>query len=185
MRTARRTAVAGVLSGVLGLTLVACGGEAGPVDDGTYSALQAGAPDVLAERAVALVSPDRPAAADPADVVDALREQDMFAAFYQPGRPVEDAVLALGPSQVAGLLGVVGNVTASLAGDDGRYVVLVFADLDSAILFAQSEPTIFADLDLEEGRSSYFSGNLVSYYAPEGTNDATDRFRAALDALAA
>ncbi|WP_323794162.1 hypothetical protein [Nocardioides sp.] len=188
MRTARRTALAGALFGVLALTLGACGGESGPVDDGTYSALQAGAPAVLAERGIALVSPDRPAAAAPRDVVDALGEERLFAAELSlVPNPVQDAVLALDPTQVAGLLFLVGNATETDADGDsegGRYVVLGFADLDSAILFAQSEPTIFHDADLEEDRSAYFSGTLVSYYAPEGTNDATERFQAALEALA-
>lgn len=180
MRTARRTALAGALSGVLALTLGACGGETGPVDDGSYSALQAGAPEVLAERGIALVSPDRPAAASPGDVVGALEEQGLFAALDRPDDGLDG--LALDPAQVAGLLFLVGNVTGP-ADDAGRYVVLGFADLDSAILFAQSEPAVFADARLEEDRSAYFSGTLVSYYAPEGTNDATERFRAALDSL--
>lgn len=190
MRTARRTALAGVLSGVLALSLGACGGETGPVDDGSYSALQAGAPEVLAERGIALVSPDRPAAASPRDVVDALGEERLSAAeLSMAANPVQDDGLdgldglALDPAQVAGLLFLVGNVDGP-ADDAGRYVVLGFADLDSAILFAQSEPAVFADADLEEVRSAYFSGTLVSYYAPEGTNDATERFRAALDTLA-
>lgn len=182
MRTARRTALAGVLSAVLALSLGACSGETGPVDDGSYSALQAGAPEVLAERGIALVSPDRPAAASPGDVVDALEEQGLFAELSRPAEPVADDGLALDPTQVAGLLFTVHNVTSSVD-DAGRYVVLGFADLDSAILFAQSEPTVFADARLEEDRATYFSGTLVSYYAPEGRNDETERFRAALDDL--
>lgn len=180
MPVRRRLATAGLLCGALALTLGACSGEAGPVDDGSYSSLQAGAPAVLGELGVALVSPDQPVLADPNDVVAVLASRRLEAETYAV-RDVDG--LALDPEKVAGLFAMAGNLE-SPAGKDGRFVVLSFTGPEAALVFAESDSEIFDDADLEADRSAYFSGNLVAYYAPEQTNDATDRFRAALDALA-
>lgn len=169
----------GLLCAVLGVAVAGCG-EAGPIDDGSYSSLQAGAPDILAGLGVALVSLERPTAAAPDDVVDALTAERLSAETYALG-PVDG--LALDPERIAGLLGLAGNVE-SIGTRDGRYVVLSFDRLEAAVVFAQSDQEIFDDPDREADRASYFSGNLVAYYAPEGNGDSTDRFRAALDALA-
>ena len=179
MLVRRRIALPALLCAALALT--GCG-EAGPVDDGTYSSLEAGAPEILADLGVALVSLERPAAASPQDVVDALSEQNLEGLTYAVG-PVEG--LALDPEKVAGLLGLAGNASMPDVGSGtGRYVVLSFDRLESAVVFVQRDPEIFDDAELEADRAAYFSGNLVAYYAPSDSADATDRFRSALDALA-
>jgi len=164
-----------VLAAVLGLT--GCSGEAGPVDDGTYSALQAGAPDALDALGVDLVSLERPAAAAPGDVVAALEAESLDAETYSVG--TVDG-LTLDPERVGGLLGLAG---AADPADGGHYVVLSFDGVDAAVLFAQGDAEIFDDAEAESSRSAYFSGNLVGYYAPGEGDDTSDRFRAALTAL--
>lgn len=179
MPARRRIALPAILLAALALALAGCG-EAGPVDDGTYSALEAGAPEILADLGVALVSLEQPAGASPQEVMDALSEQSLEASTYDVG-PVDG--LALDPEKVAGLLGLAGNATEPLE-DDGRYLVLSFDRLESAVVFVQGDPVIFDAPALEADRATYFAGNLVAYYAPSGAADATDRFRSALDALA-
>lgn len=166
-----------VLAAVVGLT--GCSGEAGPVDDGTYSALQAGAPDALGALGVDVISLEQPAAATPGDVVAALRDASLEARTYPIGA-VEG--LALDPERVGGLLGLSG---AAGSADAGRYVVLSFDGVDAAVLFAQGDAEIFGDADAESARTAYFSGNLVGYYAPGEGADAGDDFRDALAALSA
>lgn len=183
MPAPRRDLKPGLLLGllVLGLSLglVGCS-EAGPVDDGAYSSLQAGAPAALDGVGVTLVSLEQPVAADPNDVDAALTARRLEAETYAV-RAVDG--LALDPEKVAGLLGMAGNVEPGRS-SDGRFVVLSFDRLEAAVVFAESDPAIFADAGLDSERSGYFAGNLVAYYARDGSNDATDRFRAALDALA-
>lgn len=188
----RRRALTGISAAVLLLGVTGCG-EEGPVDDGTFSALQAGAPAVLDDLGVTLVSLDAPAAATPSDVADALAAEDLDALAYS-----ERAItgLAVDPDRLGGLVGVAG--TPSLGsdvqprrgrGDDtGTYVVFAFDQVDAAVFFAQSDQEVFADPDLEAARTTYFSGNLVGHYSPGDTDGAggaaDERFRAALDALA-
>ena len=166
-----------VLTAVVGLT--GCSGEAGPVDDGTYSALQAGAPDALNALGVDLVSLERPATATPDDVVAALEAESLDAETYPVGT-VDGLVLE--PERVGGLLGLAG---AADSGDAGRHVVLCFDGVDAAVLFAQGDAEIFDDAAAESARTAYFSGNLVGYYAPGEGDDESDRFRDALTALSA
>lgn len=182
MLIARRRLAPGLLVIVLGLGAAGCSGEAGPVDDGSLSSLRAGAPAILADLDVTLVSLDAPAAAGPDDVVEALGQQRLTGEAYPLGTLGDVDAVALEPDRIAGLLGVVGNVEPSSG--QGRFVVLSFDGLESAVVFAAGEPQVFADAGLERSRTAYFSGNLVAYYAPGGSNDVTDRFRAALDALA-
>ncbi len=175
-----RPAASALLVGVLVMSAVGCGGEAGPIDDGTYSSLQAGAPALLDTLGVTVVSLDQPRSADPNDVDAVLASRRLDADTYAV-RAVDG--LALDPEEVAGLLGMAGNVEAA-SSSDGRFVVLCFDRLEAAIVFAQSDPVIFADAGLESDRSAYFSGNLVAYYARATGADARDRLRAALEALA-
>ncbi len=178
--SARRALVTGAMVLALAAGASACSGEEGPVDDGTYSSLRAGAPAILADLDIALVSIDQPAAATPEVVRDALIAQRL-PALNHPVGPVDG--VALDTEKVAGLLGLAGNTDAP-NGDEGRYAVLSFDSVEAAVVFARSDPTVFEAADSEADRAAYFSGNLIGYYAPGGDDDATDRFEAALDALA-
>lgn len=178
MPPARRVLVHGLLVAFLGLGAAGCSGEAGPVDDGTFSSLRAGAPAILEEAGVDLVSLETPAAASAAQAAAALElggfDAEIASENFMDG-------VSLEPERIAGLIGLAGDGDARRA--NGRFVVLAFADLESAVLFAASDPEVFADAGLEAVRTSYFTGNVVGYYAAEGDTDATDRFRAALEAL--
>lgn len=196
MLTARRLLTPGLLVLVLGLGAAGCSGESGPIDDGTYSSLRAGAPAILADLDVTLISLEVPAAARPDEVVEALSDQRLTAETYPLDSFDGGDGVALEPERIAGLLGLVGSVGSGSAGSGnvgsgnvgsgskGQFVVLSFDGLESAVVFAASDPQVFADVEQEAVRSAYFSGNLVAYYASEGSSDTTDRFRAALDALA-
>ncbi|MGA8847122.1 MAG: hypothetical protein WB471_10960 [Nocardioides sp.] len=178
-RGVARVVVCGVLVVAVGLGASACSGESGPVDDGTFSSLRAGAPDLLDEAGVELVSSDTPAAASAVQVAAALDRRG-FDAEIAPENSMDGVALA--PERIAGLVGLVGDGNARRG--NGRFLVLAFADIESAVVFAVSGPEVFADADLESERMSYFSGNLVAYYAPVGDDDATDRFRGMLEVLA-
>jgi hypothetical protein len=171
------------------LALTGCSGEEGPVDDGTYSALEAGAPAILEGLGVTVLDLDRPAAATPADVTDALVAEEVDVLAYS-----ERAItgLAVDPDTIGGLLGVVGTPAlgsdfqaeqSAGSGETGSYVVLSFDQVDAALFFAQGEPEVFADPALDAERSTYVAGNLVAYYAPRGAAD-EGALRAALETLA-
>lgn len=178
-RGVARSVVCGVLVVAVGLGAGACSGESGPVDDGTFSSLRAGAPDLLDGAGVDLLSPDTPAAASAVQVAAALESRGFDAEIVRES--FMDGVV-LEPERIAGLIGLVGDGDARRG--SGRFLVLAFADIESAVVFAVSGPEVFADADLESERTTYFSGNLVAYYAPEGNDDATDRFRGVLEVLA-
>lgn len=182
MPSAHRLLAPSLLLVTLALGAAGCSGESGPVDDGTLSSLRAGAPDILADLDIDLVALDDPVAAGPDDVVAVLEEKGLDAQAYDLGRADALDGIALEPERIAGLLGLVGSAESSTGPD--RFVVLAFDSLEAAVVLAASEPQVFDDAGLEDARATYFSGNLVAYYAPEGEGDATDRFRAALEALA-
>jgi len=176
----------------LALTVALTGcSEPGPVDDGSYSSLQAGAPAVLDDLGVTLVSLDEPAAARPAVVADALDAAGLDVLAYS-----ERAVtgLAVDPDSLGGLLGAVG--TPALGSDTpvaeqppgaeaaGTLVVFAFDDVDAALFFAGTDPEVFADPALDGDRASYVAGNLVAYLAPAGAAGET-AFVEALEGLAA
>lgn len=173
---------------LLALALTGCS-EEGPVDDGSFSALQAGAPEVLERLEVTTISLDGPAAATPGVVADALDAAGLDVLAYS-----ERAVtgLAVDPDTVGGLLGVVGTPALGSdfqaeragAGDAGTFVVLAFDQVDSALFFVGSDPEVFADPALDAARTTYVAGNLVGYLAPAGAAD-EDSFVEALEDLAA
>lgn len=164
-----------VLAVALAVTLLAgCGEDPGPVDDGTDSALQAGAADALVRVGVELVSVEAPVRADVREVQAALSEQDLPAGLA--GRD-EGSGLEIDPERVAGLLGTVGNLAGAGDGDLGRYVVLVFDEPVSALVHVEADPDV-----LDGDQQAYYAGNLVGYYVPGG-EDESAAFRAALEAL--
>lgn len=162
------------------LTVSGCGGEAVPYYDGSQSSAVAGAPEALAAVGADLISADTPEAATLAQTAAALEAEglrgDVLAASVDQG-------LASSPETIAGVVGTVSNLGLSKS-SVGRFVVLVFDEPVSAVVFASQDSPVFADLDLDTDRQIYFSGNLVGYYAPENGVDKAGKLRGALETLA-
>jgi len=166
-----------VLACVATLALGGCGGEPLPVDDGSVVALDRSAlPDDTE-----VVSLAAPTSASAAEVVAALDEQDVRAEAH--GR-TDATGLSIDPAAVAGL---VGTVSPAAKGRSKPFVVLVFDEPASALVFAAAADVV---LDFpgastpDSAVDSFFSGNLVGYYAPEQTSVGRDSFLGALTSLA-
>lgn len=161
-------------AGLLLLVLGACGGEPLPVDDGSVASLDAASlPD-----GTEVVDLDSPSAATAEQVVVALVREGIEAEVPARG---EANALAIDPATVAGLIDTVVSAAAS---DGGRLAVLVFDEPASALVFAATDPTV-----LDVGRDSisvdsFFSGNLVGYYAADKASRDRDSFLNALSSLA-
>ncbi len=181
VRPQPRAAVRTLVSVLLLASLASgCSGEEGPVDDGSYSSVQAGADAALAEVGVKLLATDLPGGVDAAVVAAALSGVDLATTT---GSRADGDGLALDPAEVAGLIATVGN-QAGARSSGQRYVVLVFDDPASAILFARSAPAVFDDREADEARQGYVAGRLVGYYAPGQEVDETRAFADALTRLA-
>ena len=165
----------------LGLVLAGCGGEPEPVDDGSYSSLEAGAPAALESAGVEVVAPTLPPGTDLEAVAAAYDDSDL--PTPATGTRADGDGLAFDPADVAGLLGTVGNQAAATAGDE-RYVVLAFDDTASAVVFASGDPAVFADEDADATATGHLAGTLVGYYAPADGVDETASFVEVLSGLA-
>ena len=170
----------------LGLVATGCSGEPEPVDEGSYSSLQAGAPAALESAGLELLAPTLPPGVDTDAVESALAATDLpepTVSALADGDADADG-LAFDPTQVAGLLATVGNQALATAGDE-QYVVLVFDDADSAVVFASAAPAVLADEDADAEATGYVAGSLVGYYAPADGVDETTTFAGVLGDLAA
>lgn len=163
------------------LALSGCGGEPEPIDDGSYSSLQAGAPAALASAGVEFIAPTLPPGVD-LDAVEAALAEAGLSNSTQGTREDGDG-LAFEPTEVAGLLGSVGNQATAKPGKQ-RYVVLLFDDPASAVVWAEGSPSIFEDRESADVAGGYLAGSVVGYYAPADGVDETASFAEALGSLA-
>ncbi|CAN5352448.1 hypothetical protein BH11ACT8_BH11ACT8_19690 [soil metagenome] len=178
-RRVNRSLPAGLL--VLTVLLLAgCAESTGPVDDGSYSSLDAGAPAALESAGVDLLATDLPPGVDADAVRVALDDAGLTATT---GSREDGDGLGFDPAKIAGLLGTVGNQADASAGQE-HYVVLVLADSASAVVFAADPPSIFSDPDVDTATKGYVAGRLVGYYAPSDDVDSTDSFAGVLRGLA-
>lgn len=163
------------------LLLAGCSGEAAPVDDGSYSSLQAGASTALEAVGVQLVAPTVPPGVDLDAVEQAVADSDLPVAV-QGAREDGDG-LALDPTMVAGLLGSVGNQATATARQE-HFVLLVFDDPASAVVFAEGSPEIFSDQRADRAKDGYLAGTVLGYYAPADGVDETTSFSNLVSGLA-
>ncbi|WP_137294807.1 hypothetical protein [Nocardioides dongxiaopingii] len=159
---------------VLGLALLqGCGGEEGPVDDGSQASV-VDAPG-LETAGVEVLAAAVPAAATGDQVAAALTDAGSSGATSSTPASVAADTYALDPGAVAGLLAVVADET-------GEAVVLVFDDPASAQVLAAEDPDVFAAAAVERRSEALLAGNLVGYAAGDA---AIGHVRRALNSLRA
>ncbi|WP_134768124.1 hypothetical protein [Nocardioides sp. 1609] len=145
----------------LGLVLLqGCGGDDGPVDDGSQVSV-VDAPG-LETAGVEVLAAGVPAAATGDEVVAALTDAGSRGATASTPATAGADSFAFDPGAVAGLLGLVGDET-------GDAVVLVFDDPASAQVFAADGPDVFAAAAVERRSEGLLAGNLVGYAASEAS----------------
>ncbi len=136
----RLPSIATVLACAAALALGGCGGEPLPVDDGSVVALDATSLPVRTK----VIDVDSPTSATAVQVVAALDS----ASIEAEARGRTDATgLSLDPVTVAGL---VGTVSPAAEGRSKPFVVLVFDEPASALVFAATDPVVidFPDMPL-------------------------------------
>lgn len=170
-----------LLAPTAALVLAGCGSEAAPYDDGSDSSLQAGAPAALEAVGIELVAPTVPPGVDLDAVEAALTAAGLPAP--QQSTPANNPGLAVDTTKVAGLLGTVGGRAPTKIGEQ-QYVVLVFDEPDSAVVWAESAPAVFDDNDIDDAAQGYVAGSLVGFYVPSDEVDETPAFVGAFEQLA-
>jgi len=175
-RPRRLLAATACLVVVLAPLLTACGEEEPLPQDPTDSSLRAGAPAALDAAGVDVVSLDEPSAPTADDVRGALRDAGLDADPLDPSDDSVSDVVSLDPDRLVGGPDLVGDV------GDGPYVAVVFTDAEDAWVFAESEPTVFADDSAERDRAAYLAGPVVAFVAGDaGPDRGTDVRRALAD----
>ncbi|MGA8255943.1 MAG: hypothetical protein WB767_05140 [Nocardioides sp.] len=155
------------------LALTGCGGEPLPVDDGSVVSLDGTSlPDDTE-----VIDLDTPTSATAEQVVAALDSESIVA---EARRRTEATGLSLDPVTVAGL---VGTVSPAAKGRSKPFVVLVFDEPASALVFVASDRAVI-DAPGTAAVDSFFSGNVVGYYAPTKAPTGRDAFSRALSSLA-
>jgi len=163
---------------LLGALLAGCGEEEVLPQDPADSSLRAGAPAALDAAGVDVVALDEPATPTGDDVRGALVDAGLDADALDPSDDSVSDVVSVDPDRLVGGPALVGDVAAD------PYVAVVFTDAEDAWVFAESEPTVFADVSTERDRAAYLAGPVVAFVAGNAARDRGTDVRRALADLA-
>lgn len=180
-RVARRLRrAAPVVVATMALALTGCGGEEELRGYGQYSALEAETAERLESAGVTVAATQGPQYASADAVADALRDAGLT------GEPAPaDEVDGLALDDAAGLVGVVVPAEDSDGSDQPRFVVGVFDEPASAVVFAESEPAVFESTAASDRAQGFYAGNLLGYYVPADGEGAGEQAPTAQDFAAA